>query len=206
MLAPEVKSALERAGYKVRPDNARHRLRYQVVHLDNGVLVRLALDGADAARFYQSDAGKLTPGSLTFRKAADERDRPACPARASACAEARCQAHEPAASRDRSGVCASVLGLAWYVIHSGPGSFGTIDMSDDSRSASASDVLAAAPAGVIPPRPARSPRPGPHRRSPGSSKPPSPRNRRRPRRKPRSRCDGRLGTLTGRPSTSNASG
>src|SRR6185312_2662158 len=49
------------------------------------------------------------------------------------------------------GVCASVVGLAWYVIHSGPGSFGTIDMSDDSRSASASDVLAAAPAGVIPP-------------------------------------------------------
>lgn len=48
------------------------------------------------------------------------------------------------------GIAASVVGLAWYVIHSGPGGFGSADIAtDENRSGSAADVLATAPSGVI---------------------------------------------------------
>lgn len=70
LLGPEIQSELEAAGYKVESDNARHRLRYQVTTLDNGLLVRLSLDGGDAARFYERAFGTLSPsGPFTFREA-----------------------------------------------------------------------------------------------------------------------------------------
>jgi hypothetical protein len=68
LMAPEIKSALEAAGYKVVGSGGKHRLRYQVMALDTGVLMRLSLDGGDAARFYQRQAGTLSPsGPFTFR-------------------------------------------------------------------------------------------------------------------------------------------
>lgn len=69
LLGPEVRSDLEAAGYKVG-DEAHHRLRYQVTPLDDGMLVRLSLDGGDAARFYGREFGKLSPnGPFTLREA-----------------------------------------------------------------------------------------------------------------------------------------
>jgi hypothetical protein len=71
LLAPEIQTELEAAGYKVGEDGARHRLRYQVMTLDDGMLVRLSLDSGDAARFYQRSFGTLSPsGPFTFREAA----------------------------------------------------------------------------------------------------------------------------------------
>ena len=71
LLAPEIKAALESAGYKVSGPGARHRLRYQVTPLGTGMLVRLSLDGGDAARFYQRNLGTLAPnGPFTLREAA----------------------------------------------------------------------------------------------------------------------------------------
>ena len=73
LLAPEIQSGLEAASYKVGNGDARHRLRYQVTTLDDGLLVRLSLDDGDAARFYQRDFGKLSPsGPFTFREAAEQ--------------------------------------------------------------------------------------------------------------------------------------
>src|SRR5271165_2987982 len=73
LLAPEIQSELEAAGYKVGNGDARHRLRYQVTALDDGLLVRLSLDDGDAARFYQRDFGKLSAsGPFTFREAAEQ--------------------------------------------------------------------------------------------------------------------------------------
>ena len=68
LLAPEIRSAMEGAGYKIVDVGGKHRLRYQVTPLDTGMLVRLSLDGGDAARFYERSAGTLAPtGPFTSR-------------------------------------------------------------------------------------------------------------------------------------------
>ena len=69
-LAPAVQKALTAAGYTVASD-APHRLDYQAGALDDGVLLRLSLDGGDAARFYQRSPtdGLHASGPFSIRAA-----------------------------------------------------------------------------------------------------------------------------------------
>jgi len=69
-LAPAVQKALQDRGYTVAA-GAPHRLQYQAGTLDDGVLLRLSLDGGDAARFYRRSPmdGLQASGPLSIRTA-----------------------------------------------------------------------------------------------------------------------------------------
>ena len=70
-LAPAVENALRAAGYTVAAGPAPHRLDYQAGALDDGVLLRLSLDGGDAARYFRRSPldGLQASGPFSIRSA-----------------------------------------------------------------------------------------------------------------------------------------
>lgn len=68
-LGPSVQRALQVAGYTVAPGSP-HRLQYQAGALDDGVLLRLSLDGGDGARFFlRATDGLVASGPFSVRAA-----------------------------------------------------------------------------------------------------------------------------------------
>jgi hypothetical protein len=71
LIAPALRKSLVSAGYKISNESPKHQLAYQIAPLDRGVIVRLYLDGSDAARYYRDNLGSLSPsGPFSFREAA----------------------------------------------------------------------------------------------------------------------------------------
>ena len=70
LLGPELAKALEGAGYRLADTGRGYRVSYRIASLSDGVLVRVGLNGAHAARVYaRGREGVLTPrGPYSLRE------------------------------------------------------------------------------------------------------------------------------------------
>lgn len=72
LLGPELARSLEGAGYRLADAGRGYRISYRVASLNEGILVRVGLNGAQAARVYaRGREGVLTPrGPFSLRETA----------------------------------------------------------------------------------------------------------------------------------------